>query len=395
MIKRKVNNNRKNSLEDSDFSDYQSEWRGGNNISSSSHNPHSKKNIEEIYTDLVKNLEEVGKKQKELELKASLIEKKNDSFVNENLRLTHEMKEKRAYTKNLEIVIYFIFELMMKKRGVRETDTASTRLNAEDDKLYEDLSSLIIKNPDFDLTHINSMIEDDEKANLMRNLMENINENVLKTVIENSLQKYGLTMDDINLTISKKGMSQSSLSQFIQELNNCHNCEKKLKKLPSYDFETNLSSPTSLISTTDLLRSLSAKSKSSTPTNFTSTLLNIKRKRTDESIGEFGSGNLNLNQKEKETFFDEITGLTPQLISSPNMSPARAKKSDAAFLSKKYYTYTNTFLITYLDVNSNSNNIFGPQSHKNSVDNLYAFSLEDNLTLSNIINVDEKRIKDN
>lgn len=277
----------------------------------------------------MKRLEEVSRRQKELEIQAISIERQNDKIVEENQKLSEEMVEKKSYTKNLEIVIYFIFELMMKKKGESREKKNSTAEKekekvSESELEYSNLTSLIMKYPEIDLTALNSNFEDNEKTTILKKLMESINENILQSVIADSLKKYNLKMEDINLTIAKNGMPQSTLTQFIQELSRkCSNCSEK--KGDSND--TNHSTQPSLQSTQDQHH------------RKIHSLIQMKRKRTDESYNEWGSGNLNLNQKEKDTIFDEITGLTPHLIASPGMSPTRAKRSESLVLSN--FTFSN------------------------------------------------------
>lgn len=221
-----MNTLRKNS--DSDLSDYKEKKV----------NP--KKSIEDIYLSLVKNLEEISNKQKELEFRIEAIESKNEFYMQENDELNEEVNQKRIYSANLEKVICFIY------------DVVSKRKNEENSKLGELIKELS-----------NSPNIATWKKNV-RKISESLNESNLSSTIESEKNK-------------------------------------------SFD------------------------------------LLSMKRKRMEESKSKlelFG----NLNQKEKDAIFDEITNLTPCMMTSPTMSPT-LKKAETMCIFNSLRRSANLFSI--------------------------------------------------
>ena len=120
---------------------------------------------------------------------------------------------------------------------------------------------------------------------------------------------------------------------------------------------------------------------------------------------EICTGDLNLNRKEKESMFEEVNGVTPFLISSPNMSPARIKRFDSMNTNNEYnetlYRPTATALISPYSINNNYsvapsnsslNNIHNNQHKyvyynqpKYNPENFFSFC-DDSINSSNLLN---------
>jgi hypothetical protein len=87
MIKRKVNNNHSfnSTNDDTDLSDvFKEDVR---NL--------SKKGLGEVYNNLLKNIDELTKKQSELENKIEGLTRKNEDYVGKNKTMSEELATKR------------------------------------------------------------------------------------------------------------------------------------------------------------------------------------------------------------------------------------------------------------------------------------------------------------
>ena len=57
--------------------------------------PHPKKNLEDMYTKLVKNVEELNKKHTDTEKKIESLSNKNEEFIQKNQLLIDELKDNK------------------------------------------------------------------------------------------------------------------------------------------------------------------------------------------------------------------------------------------------------------------------------------------------------------
>lgn len=391
LIKRKVNNSLRRSSIESEFSEVQ-ECK----IS-------SKKSLEDVYLNVVKSLEEVSQRQSELEIKIISVENKNKKFIEENDLLTRESSEKKSHTKNLEMLIILILEYLMTKKETtisnylfeyknqknidecgKPNNNLSSCVNSErinfDSKfpaLNNSLCSLsskfLLKNPNITLTSLAESINDDEKNNLLKNLICEIKDDVFINLLDKNFIKKDINKNEINVSLkskSKKTFSERATSA-SSNINTTPNTIK------NYDCETNMSTPTSLLSPNDIL-----KGNMNLKINKFS-ILNTKRKRTDEfEVYELNSsGAINLNLKDKDSMFEEITRLTPCMITSPVMSPRNRIDS----ITRKNL---NLYFI------EGTPNIF--TSHKNSMnynlDSFYNFSNDDKNETQKIINSENMKM---
>jgi hypothetical protein len=228
LIKRKVNNSLRRSSIESDISEVP-ECKISN-----------KKSLEDVYQNLVKNLEEVSHRQSELEIKINSMENKNKKFIEENDLLTQEVAEKKSYTKNLEMLIILILEYLMKKKETTkenylfdyknenfknnknideneklQNNNLVSTVNNHNIKLNSNLenssnslcnfpSKMLLKDPNTSLSYLAESINDEEKSNLLKNLVCEINDDVFKNLLEKNFIKKELNIEEINLSIKPK-----------------------------------------------------------------------------------------------------------------------------------------------------------------------------------------------
>jgi hypothetical protein len=89
MIKRKINKNYSfnNNTEDTDLSDIFKEEKDLRTL--------SRKNLEDIYGNLLKNIDDLTKRQSELENKIDFLNKKNEDYVCKNKSISEELVLKK------------------------------------------------------------------------------------------------------------------------------------------------------------------------------------------------------------------------------------------------------------------------------------------------------------
>ena len=365
MIKRKVNNSHRRESIESDFSEVQE----------SKVSP--KKNLEDIYLGVVQSLDELNQRQREIEIKVDSLEKKNDNISHENEIMSQEVTEKKTYTNNLEMLIILILEYLMREKEDTSANYLLLDKKNENGKNCENFennlsndtltltSKILEKDPNISLVSLSESLDYEEKTNLLKSFFGEINDDVLKNILEKSITKNNLEETLLSRKlVMKRSLSESGCSIYA---------ENTLSTQRHLEFcETNMSSPTSLMSNTDCIFKGSVKI-SKFP------ILTCKRKRTEDSIGmnEFDSGAINLNLKEKDSMFDEMTRLTPCLISSPIMSPSPHKRQESHYRNNQNFKFVEA-----------SSNIFTTHksSHQFTSDSFYGFSLEEKGEASHLIN---------
>jgi hypothetical protein len=87
MIKRKINNHHYSSTDDTELSEIFRDEKDFRNL--------SKKNLEEVYKNLLKNIDELTKRQGELEGKIENLSKKNEEYIAKNKIISEELANKR------------------------------------------------------------------------------------------------------------------------------------------------------------------------------------------------------------------------------------------------------------------------------------------------------------
>jgi hypothetical protein len=89
MIKRKVNNNHafNSTVDDTDLSDIFKDEKELRHL--------SKKGLEEIYSNLLKNIDDLTKRQSELEGKVESLTKKNEDHVTKNKVMSEDLANKK------------------------------------------------------------------------------------------------------------------------------------------------------------------------------------------------------------------------------------------------------------------------------------------------------------
>jgi hypothetical protein len=89
MIKRKVNNNHtfNSTVDDTDLSDIFKDEKELRHL--------SKKGLEEIYGNLLKNIDDLTKRQSELEGKVESLTKKNEDYVHKNKVISEDLSNKK------------------------------------------------------------------------------------------------------------------------------------------------------------------------------------------------------------------------------------------------------------------------------------------------------------
>jgi hypothetical protein len=395
LIKRKVNNSNRRSSIESDFSE----------IQESKVSP--KKSLEDVYLNVVKSLDEVSQRQRELENKINAVENKNKNFIEENDLLSLEVAEKKTYTKNLEVLIILILEYLMKKNetatgnylfelknenlkntknfeevGKPQNNNENLSLNSDQiiqnsnvktlNSLCSLSSKILSKDPNATLTSLSESINEEEKNNLLKNLIGDINDDVFKNILEKNFIKKELNINDSNFPLkphSKKCLTEGATSA-------SSNINTTPTTIKHFECDTSMSTPTSLLSPNDIFKANLNLKLNKFP------ILSAKRKRTDESgVYEFDSGAINLNLKEKDSMFEEMTRLTPCMMSSPILSPRKRVDS----LSRKNL---NLFFL------EGTSNIF--TTHKSSMnynpDSFYGFSMDDKIDAANLINSENQKM---
>jgi hypothetical protein len=364
MIKRKINNSQNNQCpDDLDLINLHQE-KDLKNL--------SKKNLEDIYSKVLRNLEEIKSKQKEIESRIEVEKEKNESALNENISLKNEFTEKKNYTKNLEFMIILILELTAsteKSSRLISVNNQSCENTTKISSNLGSLSELVFGNGNEPLNSVSRSLNDNNKAIVLKNLIENCNDAVIKSMVIQCLEKYNLKLEDIDMSISKKSKPcfKYNYSQAISTTDNSpaqirenqkkfqtdnkyetsedskrqhkqsNDSQRKIKLENGYDINLNsakFSSPESMLSTNDCIFGISNKIvppiQQKTPTG-----KDYKKKRNQyqgSNALETCTGDLNLDQKEKDSMFEEVNRVTPFLISSPGMSPPRLKKLDSLTL---------------------------------------------------------------
>lgn len=437
MIKRKINNNQNNQCQDDlDYIDLNLE-KDFKNL--------SKKNLEDIYTKVLKSLDEIKNKQNEIESNIEITKEKNQMALNEYSTLKNEFTEKKNTTKNLEILIILILELTAsseRNSGFTKLNNTSIETRGKSYSKINSLSELVFKNGNDSLTPDCRFLNESDIALVLKNLIENCNDAVIKSMVVKCLDKYNIKLEDIDISICKKSKPNQRYT-FFQSLSTTDNSPTQMrenpKKLPleskseksiegkrqyvytnehqnkiklanGYDLNlnsANLSSPDSMLSTNDCIFGIGNKViaaiHSKPPTS------NIKKKRSEDHRGtDFYActGDLNLNQKEKDSMFEEVNGLTPFLISSPNMSPPRLKKLDSMtsqsdphenfrysasnsinpiFFNNSTYTggYNNNNINNF--INNGIRNVYSNQSKYNP-ENFFSFCEDNTNSNANFFN---------
>jgi hypothetical protein len=432
MIKRKINVNQNNpNAEDLDFLELAQE-RDFKNL--------SKKNLEEVYSKVLKNLDDIKSRQSDIEFKIDTVKEKNEIALNENESLKKDFEERKNYTKNLEFLIILILELTAstERNQVNSPGSVNAEFNENICSNSNSLSDLVFRNDNERLDSISKLMTYNDKAYVLKNLIENCNDALIKSMVTTCLEKYNLKLEDLDISISKKSKpefkytstkplsttdnSPAQIKENSQKLIGDNNYDmfsdnkqdKPTGKGYQYKFKFgnggdlnlnsgNISTPTSILSTNECIFGVGNKiitpNQPRTPTgNY------LKRKKNEDQGGsglEICSGDLNLNQKEKDSMFDEVNGVTPFLISSPNMSPARMRRFDSMNLNNEcnenLYRPTPTASINPIFFNNNytvgpSHNSIQINPHKSvynqtkyNPENFFSFC-EDNLNSSSLLN---------
>jgi hypothetical protein len=271
QIKRKVNTtNRKSSLDEDGFYELpERELR-----------TRPRKNLEDIYSVIEKTVEDLTKRQGELETKLNSMEKSNEFLEEENEQMESELSDKKNYTNKLEALIFLILDrLRNEANGSNLTTTSLTTTSLNKKLVCDEVSSL---------NSLAYSLEADTKVSLIHSLYKQFSSSP-NIIPYGSLHKLVKQKEDLD-----------TLDTIYMSPINADVCE------------TNVSSPTSLLSSHECSFAKSFNS-SFTP------LLSIKRKRTDETKDELESVSYDI--KNKDSLFEEMTKLTPCLISSPTLSP--------------------------------------------------------------------------
>lgn len=342
LIKRKINTLHGSPLNDDGYVQEQSNQDKRNQ---------NKKSLEDIYSNVLKHLDEVGTKQSELESKVDLLCKKNDDFVKDNKYMTEEVVERKSYAKNLELLIFILLDFVVSHREVNNNENINDIKQSENsDNVSNPAGSLcteVVKHPKSSLTALAKFITDEEKAGFLSGLFHNSNNSVIRTLLDKTLEKYNLKLEDLIISLGRKKEDINNINNVnninninIQNANKTQSIElARINLLESAS--TNLSSPTSLTST---------QPKDEDKQH---SLLCTKRRRAD-AIFKPNDSLMPMSNRHKENMFEEINSLTPCLISYPNMSPPRLKRGES---------------INFPDNNDNPHNLFN--SGKNINSNVY------------------------
>ena len=297
LIKRKVNiNNRRSSMEEEVFS----------NQPERESRVKPKKNLEDIYSTVAITLEDLNRRQTELEGKIESMEQKNDALAEVNEQVTEDLAEKKNYTNNLETLVLVILDQAARSK---QEDGSSTSLNLTRNFLF---------NQDGSLSTLASSMGEEQKASIVKSLINlMIEEKCPQKNIQIFLQdKNNFSTECENENLNTKGLND------VREANNSYSMPRrdKFQEL----CETNVSSPTSLLSSNECIFNVNSMSSMRT---YKHPLLSSKRKRTDESKDglDLEAGSFDLSIKNKDSLFEEMTRLTPCLISSPTLSPKNKK----------------------------------------------------------------------
>lgn len=259
LIKRKVNSCNRKSSEEDDFYDY----------SERESRIRPKMNIEDIYMSVTKTLEDLSRRQQELEVKIDSLDSSNEDISQENSQISTELDDKRAYVNKLETLILFIIQK-----------------NSLSNKLFE--TKNFFPNEAVSLSLLAASYDQESKAQYVKSLCDNMDsEKNLK-----SLENEKINLDEVE-------------TADCQEHSEKIDWDKKNEMT-----ETNVSSPTSLISSIDYSNKLKNYYSYKNP------LTSNKRKRTEDEIESHSYG-----CKIQDSLFEEMTRLTPCLISSPTLSP--------------------------------------------------------------------------
>lgn len=167
LIKRKINNNSNNSPDDTELSEvlrqeYETKSRNDNN--------------DLKYFELLEMVNNLTKKQNDLETKIDKITKDNKDFINQIVEGSDEICTKRTYLQNVEMLILLLLE---SSRGNRVSST------------FE---------------------KDEDKSLFLKDLLENMNENVIRTMLEKCLDKYKIKLRDINISLKQQNQSGLNLN---------------------------------------------------------------------------------------------------------------------------------------------------------------------------------------
>jgi hypothetical protein len=436
MIKRKININQNNP--NADYLDLLEihQDRDFKNM--------SKKNLEEVYSKVLKNLDELKSKQSEIEFKIDTVKERNDFALTENDSLKTEYAERKDHTKNLELLIILVLELKAStdRNRVKFPGSKEAKLNENIYSNSKSISEFSLKNENQSLDTISKSFTDEEMGYIMKDLVENCNDSVLKSMVTRCLEKYNLNLEDLDISIYKKSkpetkftysgpisttenspaqikensqkfISDNTLDMFSENKRDQpfeNACKNKFKFGSGSDLNINsgnISTPTSIQSTNECIFGTGNKNISTSHPKAGTGNYDRRKKNEDQGCSnlEICTGDLNLNRKEKESMFEEVNGVTPFLISSPNMSPARIKRFDSMNTNNEYnetlYRPTATALISpyslnnYYSVvpsNSSLNNIHNNQHKyvyynqpKYNPENFFSFC-DDNINSSNLLN---------
>lgn len=436
MIKRKININQNNLNADYlDLLEIHQE-RDFKNM--------SKKNLEEVYSKILKNLDELKSKQTEIEFKIDTVKQRNDFALVENDSLKTEYEERKNYTKNLELLVILVLELTAfpDRNRVKFSGSMEEKLNENIYFKSKSIAEFSFKNENESLDTIIRSFTDEETGYVLKDLVENCNDSVLKNMVIRCLEKYNLNLEDLDISICKKSKPETKFtysrpisttenspaqikenSQKFIGLNNLgmfsenkgdqpieNTSQNKFKFASGSDLNLNsgnISTPTSIQSTNECIFGMGNKIISTSHSKAATGNYNRGKKNEDQGCSnlEICTGDLNLNQKEKDSMFEEVNGVTPFLISSPNMSPARIKRFDSININNEHnevlyrptttasispYSLNNNYSVvpSYSSMNNNPNNqhkyIYYNQPKYNP-ENFFSFC-DDNIISSNILN---------
>ena len=274
MIKRKVNTCNRKSSEDDDFYDY----------SERESRTRPKKNIEEIYSSLSATLEDLNRRQEHLENKINTMDQGNETLSRENNHMTCELKERSSYIDNLEALILMIVEQAALKESKKHYDNKT-----------------FFSNEAVSLSLLAASVDHQSKAQYVKSLYKEISEynSEIKT-----LKIQQSNFDEME-TADPQDFSEKNYSEKKNDFN-----------------ETNVSSPTSLVSSDCSIYFPKIKERCTYKQPF----LSNKRKRTEDEM-ESNSYNCKL----QDSYFEEMTRLSPCLISSPTLSPQNKLNNNSIF----------------------------------------------------------------
>jgi hypothetical protein len=307
LIKRKINNN--SNQEEDNIS-----------IVKNDNNIHSKrgKTLENTYNSVLKNLEEVSKKQSELEIKIESISKENESFIKDNNCLQEEVEEKKSYTKNLESMLFFILEFLVannSKQLLQINQISSIQQQDKENKLKK-------------VTNLNqfaTQLTEEEKTNILNNIISNMGDSFLKEIAEKYFEKTGST-NSLVIQEAKTAVTTPEGNLVIQKPERMQTRKQQQLGFNNYNKPNQGGRYQNLSTTRKHLGIMSSNvNKQLTVPDHTEKKCPIilkngnaqnPSKTKDEEMFKFRNPMQN-------SMFEEVNAVSPCVLTSPYMSPSR------------------------------------------------------------------------